>query len=211
MEDLTTAESLDLGRRERRKLEMRARIREAATSLFERNGTEATTVQEICRVADVAQKTFFNHFPSKRHLMREIAQVSLDQLLLEIEEVRRQDASTREKIQSFFRRIADDAEAAGPTQRELLTEIVHVAHEPGTDRRQARQLHDAFGALIEEGLAAGDLSRRYDPDTLTEMLMGGFYVLMFNWANLDGYPQRDQAEETALFLADAMRKREGED
>ena len=60
-------------------------------------------------------------------------------------------------------------------------------------------------------MAAGDLSRRYDPDTLTEMLMGGFYVLMFNWANLDGYPLRDQAEETALFLADAMRKREGED
>ena len=116
----------DLGRRERRKLEMRARIREAGISLCERQGIEATTVQEICRVADVAQKTFFNHFSSKRHLMREIAQASLDQLLLEIETVRKCTGSSREKIQLFFQTIANNAEAAGPTQRELLTEIVHL-------------------------------------------------------------------------------------
>ncbi len=34
--------------------------------------------------------------------------------------------------------------------------------------------------------------------------MGAFYVLMFNWANLDGYPLREQARATAAFLADSM-------
>ena len=36
------------------------------------------------------------------------------------------------------------------------------------------------------------------------MLMGGFYVLMFNWANLPGYPLQIRAAETARFLSDAM-------
>ena len=34
--------------------------------------------------------------------------------------------------------------------------------------------------------------------------MGAFYVLMFNWANLDAYPLERQAEAAARFLADAM-------
>ena len=36
------------------------------------------------------------------------------------------------------------------------------------------------------------------------MLMGGYYVLMFNWANLDDYPLRKQALATARFLADSI-------
>ncbi|MBW2386569.1 MAG: helix-turn-helix transcriptional regulator [Deltaproteobacteria bacterium] len=83
-----TSETPDLGRRERRKLEVRNRILEAGSQLFESQGIDATRVQEVCALADVAHKTFFNHFPSKRHLLREIAQAGVDQLLLDIEEVR---------------------------------------------------------------------------------------------------------------------------
>ncbi len=36
------------------------------------------------------------------------------------------------------------------------------------------------------------------------MLMGGYYVLMFNWANLDDYPLHERALETARFLIDSM-------
>ncbi len=57
------ADHSDLSRRERRKLEVRNRILEASTTLFEAKGLEATTVVEICERADVAHKIFFNHFP----------------------------------------------------------------------------------------------------------------------------------------------------
>jgi AcrR family transcriptional regulator len=200
----TPPETADLGRRARRKLELRGRILEAALELFDQHGVEQTTVQAICDRADVAHKTFFNHFPSKRQLMRALAQYGLDQLLVDIEAVRKQPTSTRERIRLFFAQIADNADDAGPMHRELLTEMVHNAHESGTKGEQARQLHDAFGAIVADGLASGDLTRAHSADTLTEMLMGAFYVLMFNWANLDGYPLRAQALATAAFLADAM-------
>ena len=199
-----SAERANLTRRERRKLEVRSRILEASVGLFEERGIEATTVVEICERADVAHKTFFNHFQSKRELLRDVARHSLDQLLVEIGEARRQPLSSSDRIGYFFRRIAENADDAGPMHRELLTEIVRAAHEEGNDPEQARELQDAFGSIVREGLAARDLTRRHSPETLTEMLMGAFYVLMFNWANLPGYPLRERAAEAARFLGDAM-------
>ena len=34
--------------------------------------------------------------------------------------------------------------------------------------------------------------------------MGAYYALMFNWANLDGYPIHVRARAAARFLADAL-------
>ena len=61
--------SHSLGRRERRKLEVRARIFAVARELFAKQGFEATTVDEIARAADVVPATFFNHFQSKQALL----------------------------------------------------------------------------------------------------------------------------------------------
>jgi hypothetical protein len=68
----------------------------------------------------------------------------------------------------------------------------------------ARALRDAFGALVADGLAAGDVTRAPTPETLTDMVLGAFYVLMFNWAHLEGYALRRQALAAARFLGDAM-------
>ena len=54
---------------ERRKLEVRTRIYAAARELFAKNGFDATTVDEIAAVADVAPATFFNHFQTKQALI----------------------------------------------------------------------------------------------------------------------------------------------
>jgi AcrR family transcriptional regulator len=53
------------GRREQKKLETRAALNEAATSLFASQGYEQTTVDDLCRVANVSMRTFFRYFESK--------------------------------------------------------------------------------------------------------------------------------------------------
>ena len=183
---------------------MRSRILEASVELFDTKGIEATTVVEICERADVAHKSFFNHCASKAQLLRLVAEFALGQLLVDIEEARKQPLASRERIHHFFETLAVNADNAGPMHRELLSEIVHAAHSSGTESEQARALHDAFGSLILDGRARGDLCSRHDSTTQTEMLMGAFYVLMFNWAHLDGYPLRERALATANFLADSM-------
>lgn len=201
---MAAPETSDLSRRERRKLEVRNRILEAAVDLFDENGFERTRVAEICERADVAHKTFFNHFPSKQHLLGEIAQVGIDQLLADIEETRKQPTSTAERLRFFFRRIADNADAAGLMRPELVHAMIRVSHDSEHEPEQARRLHDAFGALVRDGLERGEVSREHDPDTLTEVLMGTFYALMFNWSNFEDYPLRRRAAAAAGFLADSM-------
>jgi AcrR family transcriptional regulator len=202
---VTSSAHLDLSsRRGRRRQELRLRIIEAAVALFDEQGFEATRVGEICDRADVANKTFFNYFPTKSDLLREIAQGALDQFLGEIDAARKAPGGTREQLRALFERIADNALAAGPMHRELLAEIIHVAHESGTEGEQARRLHHAFRALVRDGRGAGEVGTAHSLEIQTDMLIGAFYALMLNWANLDDYPLRRQALAAARFLADAL-------
>lgn len=194
------------GRRERRKREVRARILEAAVALFDDRGVEATTVAAICERADVAHKTFFNHFASRRQLLRAIADEALEETLARIEAVTKTPASTAVRLRRFFRDVAEAALEAGPMHRELLTEIIHASQED-LEGEPARRLHEAFARLVREGVSAGDVDPRHGEEIPTEMVTGAFYTLMLSWAHMDDYPLRRRAEGVAAFLADALAPR----
>ncbi|MFI5960370.1 TetR family transcriptional regulator [Cryptosporangium sp. NPDC051539] len=53
------------GLRERRRLATAAEIEAAAFALFERQGSEHTTVDDIAAAAGVSPRTFFRYFPTK--------------------------------------------------------------------------------------------------------------------------------------------------
>lgn len=195
----------ELTRRERRKLEVRSRIVDAARDLFRIHGYSATRVIEICERADVAEKTFFNHFPTKQGVLGDLATSAVEELLLSIEVARKTGRSTAERLRLFFCSLADTMTAMGPPQKELVAAIVQVVHASGDTSADARKLHDAFGALVADGLEAGDVTTRHDPETLTEMIIGAYYVLTFNFVNLEGFAVRQQAESVARFLADAFQ------
>lgn len=49
--------------------QVRERLYEGAMSRFREHGYEATPISELTREAGVAKGTFFNHFPSKEHIL----------------------------------------------------------------------------------------------------------------------------------------------
>lgn len=71
------------GRRERKKLATRAGIQEAALRLSVRNGVENVTVEQIAGEADIAVRTFFNHFSSKEEAVVAAAANGAEALIAE--------------------------------------------------------------------------------------------------------------------------------
>jgi AcrR family transcriptional regulator len=57
------------GLRERKKARTRAAIQAVALELFERQGYDATTVDQIAELAEVSPATFFRYFPTKEDVV----------------------------------------------------------------------------------------------------------------------------------------------
>ena len=58
------------GLRERKKAQTRDALIECALDLFERQGYDATTIEDIAAAANVSPRTFFRYFDSKLELVR---------------------------------------------------------------------------------------------------------------------------------------------
>jgi AcrR family transcriptional regulator len=206
---LRLADAPPASRRQRRVREVHDRIVAAAVECFEQRGIDATKVDDICAVADVAQKTFFNHFPTKQHLVREIVASFVHDLLEVLEDVRRSPGSTAVRLERFFAHTARHTETSGPMHRGLVMEMIRQVHEDRADVEQRRRLHAAFAALLRDGVRAGDVTGAYPVAVLSEVVVGAFTTLMLNWLAIDDYPVRARASAMARFLADALRVRDG--
>lgn len=95
------------GRRERKKQERRRRIEDVAVALFERQGFEATTIEQIAEEADIAPRTFFSYFASKDDLVLADYAERLDRILSELEQ-RPPDEPAWDALGRAFSAVASD-------------------------------------------------------------------------------------------------------
>jgi len=197
-------------RRERRKQEVRARILGAAEQLFLRQGFEATTVDQIAAAADVAQKTFFNHFATKQAVFEEFADARLEAFEAVVSAERGQRASTQRRLERVFTVLGDHVSETSELTRDLVLHLMRAT--PAGDGAaagspQLSTLQAAIGSLLRDGQAQGDVRRDHDIAFLTELVVGAYCMIMIQWAKDPSYPLRERLEETARFLGEAVAPR----
>ena len=166
------------GLRERKKAKTRAAIQEVALRLFERQGYEATTVEQIAEAAEVSPSTFFRYFPTKEDVALYDA---LDPLFIAAFQAQPAElsplAAMRAALHEVFR--VDSPEVVGQTVRaELIMNVPEL---------RMRML-DSFVETIElfSGIVAERAGRPAD-DFAARTLVGAVVgVAISTWLNSRG-------------------------
>lgn len=201
--------SQPITRSDRRKQETRSRILEASAQLFGEQGYEATKVAEICDRADVARQTFFNHFPAKRDLLREMFEIGLDLLAVNLDSACERADTTRERLALFFADIVGPAVEMGPFNRDLVAQVLSASDE-AMHPEYTRRVSEVFQALVRRGLERGDVTRGHAPEVLAQLIEGAVVALMRDWSAGGRFDPIRRAAEIASLVADAVEARPDE-
>jgi len=191
-----------VGRREKRKQEIRGRIEEAAYRLFKAQGIDDTSIEQICVEADVARRTFYGHFPNKHALL---GGLGISRVYNQSEPMLRKlvanHRTTRARLQAMIDYIESNFASYEDIDRQLfLAGPIAFAE----DREQQREVGSAsmasFTRLISEGCELGDVKTDFSPEMLASVVVGTLNMLTMSWAMDDNFPIFAKLEEArALF------------
>lgn len=186
------------GLRERKKRRTRRAIQEIALDLFEKQGFDATTVEQIAAAAEISPSTFFNYFPSKEDV---VAFDEYDPILYEVLASRPADEPAVEKVRHM---MLDAAIPLLEQDRDLVLKRVRIAF--GSPGLRARLWQETDMGLGE--LAAALASPGGDPDDFqlrvaVRVIESVAFEAMLEWARRDGEPSLRRLTQQAFDLAAA--------
>jgi TetR/AcrR family transcriptional regulator, cholesterol catabolism regulator len=176
-----------LGRRERKKLEVLGRIREAALELFCEKGYEATTVEEIAERADVAKGTFFNYFPRKDALLLALAEETFADVLQELGPAAEWRGTARQQFQRLYLRLADLVEENPAVSRVMLIENMRNFWRRETPDAMEQAFHSLSRGVLEGALSRGEFAYGFDVAIAARLLEAAYFTTMMEWLR-DGAP-----------------------
>lgn len=191
-----------LGRREKRKQEIRTRIEDAAYKLFRLQGIEDTSIEQICVEADVARRTFYGHFPNKHALLGGLGTSRLyDQLEPMLQLLMKNHRSTRARLAAMIDYIESNFAGYEDIDRQLILIAPSTFAEDTERQREIGNTASAsFVRLITAGVELGDVQTDFSPEILAVMVVGTLNTLTISWAMNSDYPIFAKLEEARLMF-----------
>ena len=188
-----------LGRRERKKQEVRRRIRRAAMQLFEEKGYEASTIDEIAARADVAKGTFFNYFPRKDSLLLEAAANVTERVEEDLGPREEWRGSRRAQLYRLFVYLGEKAHANPKLFQTMLVETTRNLWLHG-EEEGAVGLRELIRDLLEEGVRAGEFRGDTPIESALRLLEAAHVTTAVESLRKEGATMADfQAELTRRF------------
>jgi len=183
----STADDKPMGRRERKKAQTRDKIFQAAMGLFSKADYDSVTIEQICEAADVANGTFFLHFPTKAAVLDELNVRLSDSLMTELQG---QKGSAADKLRQVREAVIRLWSEQAPLMHHMLSEMLtRPLDQQGTGATQ--QLVALVHEIIVEGQANGEFSKEFDPAVSSSLLIAGWNGITVTFAG-------KQSEEAAM-------------
>ncbi|MBT8139524.1 MAG: TetR/AcrR family transcriptional regulator [Gammaproteobacteria bacterium] len=193
----TNGAEAEPGRRERRKLETRARIEEAAYQLFHDQGVDATSIEQVCNAADVARRTFYSYYSNKQELL---AQMGIKRIYDQTEPMMAalitQHRTTAERISGMIDYVEQSFTQFDDVDRQIIL-MAPTMLAPGTDMHEeiGRSAMGSFIHLLEAGRANGEVNTPVSSEIIATMIVGTLNLLTTQWATDPNFPVIARLEE----------------
>jgi TetR/AcrR family transcriptional repressor of uid operon len=160
--------------REKQRNETRERIFEAAVAEFERSGFADAQIPRIAEAAGVVRGTFYFHFPSKEHVLIELAERDHARIAGAMHDLRGTDASILDVLDRLIDAIID---AEGPNRdpsllADLLSILLRAPHEDeeGEEERPQPVLEE-LTHHIGEAIRRGELRQGVEAERLASTVL----------------------------------------
>ncbi|MDG3011644.1 TetR/AcrR family transcriptional regulator [Rhodococcus sp. D2-41] len=193
-----------LTRRERNKIETRARLLQSARRLFAVKGVSGTTVEDVASAAEVSRATFFNYFQGKDAVLEALWVDQMIAFHASVEKLLREPASTLDRMRRLFAEFVIVADDRPAYIRVVTGDLDRDTRDPRAGAQRSDMFHSAVVDLVEAGVAQGDVRRDYPPEFLAEMFGGIYAAVIRRWRFDPGYDLGGAFEQAARFIAEAL-------
>lgn len=172
--------------RKRQALEMRAKIQNTALSLFDREGFENVSVEEIAQTVGCSVGNIYHYFKSKDELAIQVTQM-VDEAYTALEEEYLADRETsgREKLLDFVGRSLE----ISASDEMLYKAFIHGLRYPEQavlQKNDKRVYYRLLRELVDLCQEEGSIHPSYDPDSLVEDLVVLHRGTLFEWRIYQG-------------------------
>ena len=167
-----------------------------AFDLFGQAGFENVSVEAIAAAVGISRATFFNYFPKKELILREIASARMEKLKRNLATFRTSEATpTFEKILEMVLALSEENARTSRQSKKLLLETIFHQASQGLlllAREQAIQ-------ALTEVIARIPSRHPNDPRAIAETLFSVYIGTMLEWLMREDVPQE--------WLQQTMRER----
>lgn len=171
----------ELTPRKRQAIEMRAKIQSAALTLFNREGFENVSVEEIAQTVGCSVGNIYHYFKSKDELAIQVTQmVDEAYTVLEEEYLTDRETSGREKLLDFVGRSLE----ISASDEMLYKAFIHGLRYPEQavlQKNDKRVYYRLLRELVDLCQEEGSIHPSYDPDCLVEDLVVLHRGTLFEW------------------------------
>ena len=188
-----------LSRRERKKRDTRKRILDAATELASKRPYAEVRIEDICAAADVANATFFLHFPNKSALVSAFGAEITSRL-----QNRALDPAltASQQLHKLLASYIDEWRNHRNLMHQIVLEFVSKSDAVTSFNEVAPGLLDLVGQTIQRGQIRGEFSGRVEPKIAALTLVAAWNTIAISQSKSDNDPHSTQAlwQTLDLFL-----------
>lgn len=190
-----TADYPQMSRRERKKRDTRRRILDAALQLMADRPYDQVRIEDICVAADVANATFFLHFPNKSALALAYNEDVASKVA---EQLNGGPMPSAERLRTLLRIYLAEWGAHSHLMRQIVLELLAQPASGAVFNEVSPGLLTLVGGIVRDGQTADEFATRIEPETAALALVAAWNAIAISWAKTGDTKRASEAHWQTL-------------